>query len=159
MASGAPDGGRRVMIVEDDYFIANEAARHFTREGASIVGPVATVGAAMTLLQSTERLDAAVLDINLNGEMAFEIADALIDSNVPFVFATGYDTCVIPDRFTSITHCPKPVVYRDIARALGFPPHEAGSGDAGAPPAQTAGGGGLSSAAHRLNPTAPLRSD
>jgi CheY-like chemotaxis protein len=110
--------GRRVLLVEDEYFIADDTARIFAAGGAEVVGPVASVGDALTLLAATPRLDAAVLDINLQGEMAYAVADALSERGVPFVFATGYDKASVPERYAAVIHCEKPVDPQKIARAL-----------------------------------------
>ena len=109
--------GRRVLVVEDDYFIADEVASNLERRGAEVVGPVGTVSGALELLDGSSP-DAAVLDINLRGEMAYVIADALIKRDIPFVFATGYDANVIPERFAGVPRCRKPVSYAELARAL-----------------------------------------
>ena len=70
--------GRRVLLVEDEYFIADDAARVFKTGGAEVIGPVASVHGALALLADTPGLDGAVLDVNLQGEMAFPLADALV---------------------------------------------------------------------------------
>ena len=59
------------------------------------------------------------LDVNLRGEMAFPVADLLIQRGVPFIFTTGYDESVIPDRFANILRCEKPIAVDGIIRALG----------------------------------------
>ena len=113
-----PLAGRCVLLVEDDYFIADDLIRTFEASGAEVVGPVASVAGALDLIAATERLDGAVLDINLQGEMAYPVADALVARGVPFVFATGYDEASIPARFAHIIRCEKPVESEKIARAL-----------------------------------------
>ncbi|AWN40247.1 response regulator [Methylobacterium durans] len=110
--------GRHVLLVEDDYFIAFDMQRHFESSGAHVVGPVPSVRAALDLIAATPDLDAAVLDINLRGEMAFPVADALSERGVPFLFATGYDTATIPPRYAAHRHCEKPVEPDRIAQIL-----------------------------------------
>ena len=83
--------GQRILLVEDEYFIVDDMVRTFKACGAEVVGPVASVDGALDLIAATERLDGAVLDVNLQGEMAYPVADALVARGVPFVFATGYD--------------------------------------------------------------------
>ncbi|WP_052955021.1 response regulator [Microvirga vignae] len=60
---------RRVLIAEDEYFIARDIARALHALGAEVVGPVASRDEVQAILATGERLDAAILDINLNGEM------------------------------------------------------------------------------------------
>jgi len=65
-----------------------------------------------------DRLDGAVLDINLRGERAYPVADALSDRGVPFVFTTGYDTQVIPAPYARVPRCEKPVDLEQLSRWL-----------------------------------------
>lgn len=110
--------GRDILVLEDEYFIVEDMVRAFEASGASVIGPVASVDEALHLIQATGHLDGAVLDINLRGEMAYPVADALIERGVPFVFATGYDEATIPPRYAHVTRCEKPVDINAIARAL-----------------------------------------
>jgi hypothetical protein len=72
---------------------------------------------ALAALEQTV-LDGAILDINLGGEMAFPVADALMARGIPFIFATGYDAQVIPLRFTDVKRCEKPMASEQICAAL-----------------------------------------
>ena len=110
--------GRRVLIVEDEYFIADEMRQDFEEAGAKVLGPVPTVEAALSLLGRTPALDGAVLDIKLRGEMGYPIADALIERGVPFVFSTGYDAANIPAKYGSVARCEKPVEAQKVGHAL-----------------------------------------
>jgi CheY-like chemotaxis protein len=115
-----PLDGRAVLLVEDDYFIMKTLRIRFQREGATIVGPASNVPDALALVRSAPRIDAAILDINLQGEMVFPVAEALSERGVPFVFATGYDPAAIPIQFASVPHCGKPVDPSRLTQAL-FP--------------------------------------
>ena len=110
--------GRRILVVEDDYFVAQEMVRAFAEQGAEIVGPVATVDDAIDIVEDGQRLDAAVLDLNLQGEMVFPVADALRERGVPFVLATGYDRWAVPSDYADVKLCEKPVDAEAIAAAL-----------------------------------------
>jgi hypothetical protein len=59
-----------------------------------------------------------LLDLNLQGEMAIPVADALIARGIPFVLTTGYDQAAIPPRLREAPRCDKPVRAANIARAL-----------------------------------------
>jgi len=118
MASTRSLSGRRILIVEDDFFIADDFAAIFEAAGATVVGPVAALPEALKLIERTERLDGAILDINLQGEMAYALADALRARGVPLVFATGYDRGAIPERYADIPLCEKPVDPQQVARAM-----------------------------------------
>lgn len=91
-----PLAKRRILLVEDEYLIAVDLVRSFEATGAEVVGPVASVDDALDLLDDTEHLDGAVLDINLQGEMAYAVADALTARGVPFLFASA--TMPAPSR-------------------------------------------------------------
>ncbi len=109
MSAPAKLDGRRILIVEDEYFIAQELALAFESAGARVLGPVADIAGALRLLDEAGDFDGAVLDINLQGELAYPLADALLQRELPFVFATGYDQRNIPAAYAGIRRCEKPV--------------------------------------------------
>ncbi|SFG89417.1 response regulator [Methylobacterium gossipiicola] len=124
-ADTQPITGRRLLLVEDDYFIATNMQNEFEHAGAQVLGPVPSVRAALALIDATPDIDAAVLDINVQEEMVFPVADALEARGVPFVFATGYERTVIPQRFAHVRHHEKPVepaqlihMLRDLAARI-----------------------------------------
>jgi CheY-like chemotaxis protein len=84
-----PVSGRRVLVVEDEMMVAWLLEDLLAELGYVIVGPAASVNQALAMIE-TEPADVAVLDVNLNGEMSYPIADALAARGVPFVFVTGY---------------------------------------------------------------------
>ena len=110
--------GRRVLLVEDEYFIADELQRMFEESGAEVLGPVASVQGALDLIASTPKIDGAVLDMNLREVMVFPVADALQARGVPFVFATGYEKIAIPARYAGVGYCEKPFEATQVAHAL-----------------------------------------
>lgn len=110
--------GRCILVVEDEYFLAIDLERELVEAGAIVVGPVASVEDALALIEREPRLDAAVLDLNLGGEMVFPVADALTMRFVPFLFATGYNARDIPLRYARVTRCEKPIPLGAVARAV-----------------------------------------
>ncbi len=120
MARAATDGPlatRRVLVVEDEFFLADDMAEALRALGAEVVGPAPTRDLAMSLLAG-ERVDAAVLDINLRGETIFPVADALRARGVPFVFATGYDEAATPPAYRNVPRWEKPFDPEELVRAL-----------------------------------------
>lgn len=111
-------GGRRILVVEDDYAIASDLALALEELGAVVLGPVGSVGDALALMGREPSIEAAVLDINLGSERAYPVADALRARGVPFVFATGYDASVIPAGYAGAPRCEKPVETRALVRLL-----------------------------------------
>jgi len=85
--------GRRVLVAEDEALIAMLIEDRLLDAGAKVFGPASTVDEALRLIDqaaSDGGLDAAVLDINLEGDVVSPVADKLAALHVPFVFATGY---------------------------------------------------------------------
>lgn len=111
--------GCRILVVEDEYMLADELEMELDDAGAVVIGPAGTVKDALTLIKSEQRLDGAVLDVSLRGDLVFPAADLLVEREVPFLFTTGYDASTIPGRFQQIIRCEKPVNIKKIALALG----------------------------------------
>lgn len=113
-----PDlSGRRVLIVEDDFYLANDAERALRAAGALIVGPLPRSGLALNAL-ARDGIDAAVVDINLGEGPSFELADALKAAGVPFVFVTGYDAVLIPERMADAPALQKPADMKAVVQAV-----------------------------------------
>lgn len=113
-----PLAGKRVLIVEDEWLIADDLVRALRAEGAQIVGPAASVEAAMRLLE-TSQVDAAVLDIQLDkGSSVYPVAEALRDLHVPFLFATGFDEERVRSEFQHVRHVVKPYEPHSVGRIL-----------------------------------------
>jgi len=107
-----------ILVVEDEYYLAIDLERMLGEAGASTVGPVSSVDAALALIARTPLLHGAILDVNLGGRMAFAIADALAARGVPFVFATGYGKQEMPERYVGVMRLNKPVERPALADAL-----------------------------------------
>lgn len=106
------------MIVEDDYFVADSLAVALAAEGIDVVGPVATVAAALDIVAQPGRIDGAVLDVNLKGETVYPVADALRGRGVPFVFTTGYDASAVARQWPDAVCLEKPVTIRQVLATL-----------------------------------------
>ena len=111
--------GRRLMVVEDDYLVAIEVAGALEDCGAHIVGMAGTIEDAQAVIAAEhDRLDGAVLDVNLDGDRVYPVADTLMGLGIPFVFATGYDLWIIPDTYAGIPRCEKPIRVATLTRLL-----------------------------------------
>jgi CheY-like chemotaxis protein len=111
---------QRILIVEDEFLFAEEARRSLERYGAEVVGPVSSVAEGIDLVESSN-IDAAILDVRLDGEVVFPLADLLDQRAIPFVFATGVDPSAIPARYSGYVICEKPMHLDVIAKALFAP--------------------------------------
>jgi DNA-binding response OmpR family regulator len=109
--------GRRVLVVEDEYFIASDLQRQLTTEGAIIIGPVADLTQALAV-SGEDAIDCAILDINLRGAPVFPVADRLRERSVPFMFLTGYDGWSIPDGYRDAARVAKPYPVADVLRTI-----------------------------------------
>jgi CheY-like chemotaxis protein len=98
--------------------IAMDLAESLADCGATILGPAATVTSALALIDGSERPDVAVLDLSLDGQCDFGVADALLRRKIPFIFSTGYRGADIPDRFLCAPCCEKPMETAALAAAL-----------------------------------------
>lgn len=110
-------GKARVLVVEDDYFIADELSRTLHSNGYDVLGPVGGTRSALDLIAS-ERPDYAIVDLNLQGELSIPVADALMAEHVPFVFASGYEPDVVPRRHSGVPFCVKPLKADELLRFL-----------------------------------------
>jgi CheY-like chemotaxis protein len=98
--------GARILVVEDDHLQASDLAQSLADCGAVVVGPVPTVMEALSLIDGEhDHLRGAILDINLRGEAAYPVADALLTRGVPFIFATGYEAWSLPERYAGVPCC------------------------------------------------------
>lgn len=86
--------GKRILVVEDEALVAMLMEDGLADAGAEVVGPASSVEQALELVERaaacTGGLDAAVLDINLQGTVVAPVADRLAALGVPIIFATGY---------------------------------------------------------------------
>jgi CheY-like chemotaxis protein len=110
--------GRRVLVIEDEMLVAMEFESLLQRQGCAVVGPASTVDRALALLDH-DQPDAALLDLNLNGESASAVAVALRTRGVPFVLVTGYGEAQSSEpELQGAPRVDKPVNHQELVRAL-----------------------------------------
>ncbi|MEH3158487.1 MAG: response regulator [Sphingomonas taxi] len=118
VARAMPLLGRRILVIEDEYMIADDLATALRVDGAEVIGPVASLGQGMQLMAQGGPFDAAVLDINLRGTLAYPLLDRLIAADVPVLLSTGYDAGMIPERYRHLPRCDKPVSAARLLQAV-----------------------------------------
>ena len=95
----------RILVVEDEYMLADELRTELADAGAVVLGPVGSLEEAVNLISEEQDVDGAILDVNLRGEKVYPAADQFLERGTSFVFATGYDQSAIPSRFEHVVRC------------------------------------------------------
>ncbi|MGL3104943.1 response regulator [Bradyrhizobium sp. BR 1432] len=110
--------GCRVLIVEDEYFLANDLEEALKSRGATIIGPFGDFDAAYRRA-ARDHFDVAIIDVNLHDKTAYPIADELVRQRIPFVFYTGYGSDIIPERFADVKRFQKPFDPLELVEDIG----------------------------------------
>jgi two-component SAPR family response regulator len=85
----------KALVLEDEFLVALHVAQLLSDLGFEVIGPIARVIDALSLIENHSDLSISVLDINLAGEMSWPVAHALLEREVPFIFITGYQPAEI----------------------------------------------------------------
>ena len=113
----SPHAGKRVLVVEDEVLLALTLEDHLRDFGWVVVGPYHDLETALEAA-GAEAFDCAILDVNLNGEMVFPLAENLIDRAIPFLFVTGYAPGNLPAHLRSVPRVAKPYEGAVLIQAL-----------------------------------------
>ncbi len=109
---------KRILVVEDEMTIALLIEDMLTDLGHEVVGLAMRLQQAMELA-ATASIDFAILDVNLDGRMSFPVADLLNARGVPFVFATGYGSAGVDERYRGQTPVvKKPFRLQELQSAI-----------------------------------------
>lgn len=109
--------GQTVLILEDDYLLADDLRQALEAVGAQVLGPCGNAGEAAALADM-HRLDCAVVDINLGAGASFAPARDFVTRGVPIIFTTGYDASIIPDELRVHPCLQKPVRAASLIEAV-----------------------------------------
>jgi len=110
--------GRRILVVEDEYFFAAEMALAVRNAGGEVLGPVPDLAAALRIVAEDTAIDGALLDISLGEETSFPIAKILKARGIPVLFITGYDSWFLPDELDDVPTYQKPEDADNVVRLL-----------------------------------------
>jgi PAS domain S-box-containing protein len=116
-AAGKVMAGNRLLLVEDEALTGMMMTDMLIELGFHVVGPFGRVADAIAAVGS-EDIHGAVLDINLDGEMVYPVAEAVAARGVPFVFVTGYGVEGIDARFSRIPVLQKPIERQMLQRVF-----------------------------------------
>ncbi len=126
---------KRVLVVEDEAIVSLMIERALDSLGCVVVATSAELEDALSKA-TTLAVDAAMLDINLDGKTSYPVARVLRDRKIPFLFATGYDDAVLPADLQGVLVICKPFKIRSLESALleilargPLPPHAAQATD------------------------------
>lgn len=109
--------GRRILIVEDESLVAMLLETILEDLGCETIGPAGSVTEG-TSLASENAIDAALLDVNVAGELVFPVAENLKQRGIPFVFSTGYGEGGLPDNWRGNITIQKPFTEVAVRDAL-----------------------------------------
>lgn len=108
----------RLLIVEDSFLVLLTVEGMCEDLGWQVVGPATRLDEALILARSAD-FDAALLDINLDGEMSWEVADVLTARGIPFTFSTGYDhATILPPHLLNADVIAKPYRVDELAQRV-----------------------------------------
>jgi DNA-binding response OmpR family regulator len=107
----------RVLIVEDDATVAMLLEDFLIELGCHVTEIAARVDTALTLIE-VKNLDVVILDVNLEGEASYPVADELERHKIPFLFATGYGAQAIPEEYRWHTVLQKPFRKQELEAVL-----------------------------------------
>ena len=124
-AARAPDGATprrvgasRLLLVEDELMVGMFMQDLLKNIGYQSTDPISRLSDAIAAA-TNERFEGAVLDMNLNGEFVYPLADLLTKQGVPFIFVTGYAPSSVDERFARVPILQKPVLQNELVGALG----------------------------------------
>lgn len=111
--------GRRILVVEDEWFLADYIVASIQAAGGEVTGPCSSVRQTLDLLGGgAPPPDAATLDIQLIDGQSYPVAEELARLGVPFVFASAFDPSTLPARFARRPILTKPFAAYQVVEAL-----------------------------------------
>lgn len=113
-----PLNGRHILVIEDEFLIAEDLREALEALGAVVIGPAATADHALALIGTARRLDGATVDVTLRGERSDRVAAALAERQVPFVLLTGYGSEDLPPHMRDAPRCQKPFDLTEVVERL-----------------------------------------
>lgn len=106
-----------ILIVEDEWLIAEHLASVLRAAELRVIGPCASVRSALSCIDETS-LSAAIIDIELKGENSFAVAELLREKNVPFAFLSGHSIRALPPSLRRQRLLSKPIEKATLLAAI-----------------------------------------
>jgi DNA-binding NtrC family response regulator len=109
--------GAKVLVVEDEFFIASDLVSALRTAGAQPVGPAGSLEQAQALLEG-EEIDAAIFDVNLHGAFTYPLISVLSNEGLPCVILSGYAPETLPETLRHLPSLEKPIAYERVIQSL-----------------------------------------
>lgn len=110
--------GMKVLVVEDDYFIAEDLTQHLGALGVVVLGPAPDLETAERILSEGHSPDFALLDVHLSSQTVIPLAEQLAARGTRYAFVTGYDRDVVPVHLRGAPVLTKPFTPDALAGML-----------------------------------------
>jgi CheY-like chemotaxis protein len=107
----------QILVVEDESMVAMMIEDMLEDLGHKVIATSGRMPDASKLV-SDASADLAILDVNLNGEETYPLADSLAARQIPFIFATGYGSSGIKAEWSGVPVLQKPFQSRELAEAI-----------------------------------------
>jgi len=107
----------RVLVVEDEFLIAQMVKDMLADLGCACVGPIVTLEEGIAAATSVE-CDAAIINLVLQGRMAYAVVEELAMRNIPFCFASGVPQSRVDEKWRERPFIRKPYVLREVREFL-----------------------------------------
>ena len=111
------NAARKILLVEDEYLIRMLLEDMLSDLGYTVAGAASTVAEAVELAKK-ETFDLAILDVNLDGEEVYPVAEVLTARKLPFVFVTGYGEASLPEAYRGRPALQKPFQSERLEQML-----------------------------------------
>jgi response regulator of citrate/malate metabolism len=108
---------RRILIIEDSPVVGPFTVDVVEELGFTVVGPAPNLASARQLIEE-ETFDAALVDIHIRGERAYNLCEALSAKGVPFILTSGYAAWQIPEKWQDCPRLQKPYTLEQVEEAL-----------------------------------------
>jgi CheY-like chemotaxis protein len=111
--------GSRILVIEDDFLIAEVVLELLSEAGAHALGPIGTVEDGLSFIaEHAHSLDHVILDLDLHGRKSYPIARMLAGLKLPFIFVSGYSPDTVESPFRGFPHCEKPIRSAALLKML-----------------------------------------
>ena len=107
----------RLVVVEDDYLIRMLLEDMLAELGYDVAAAVGTLAEASELAAHGD-FSAAILDVNLDGQEIYPVAEILAKRGLPFVFVTGYGERSLGEPYRDHPALQKPFQAAQLKAAL-----------------------------------------